>query len=73
MGRRDDEPQVGVEGGSVFVLRGDAEVNPRYAGELAEQRLEQPTTGALALRSWKQVHMEVGRILGQHLRRRAGG
>ena len=45
-------------------------MDPRYAGQRAEQRLEEVTTGALALRPWKQVHMEVGRILGEHLGRR---
>ena len=65
-----DEPQVGVERSGAFVPRGDAEVDPWYAGQRVQQRLEQATTSAFALRSWKQVHVEVGRIFGEHLRRR---
>lgn len=64
------ETQVGVERGSAFVPCGDAEVDPWCAGQRVEQRLEQATTGASSLRSWKQVHMEVGRKLGEHLWRR---
>ncbi len=66
-----DEPEVEVERGGPLVRRGDAEVDAWHAGEGIEQRLQQAATDSAPLRSWEQVHVEVGRELDQHLGRRA--
>ena len=55
------EPEVGVERRRAVVRRSDAEVDPWRVGERVVQRLEQPATDAVPLRSGEQVDVEVGR------------